>query len=59
MGELGIDQFVIARVLNHVDQTITGRVYNRYPYLKEKRAALETWATHVVAVIQAEKTIAA
>jgi integrase len=58
MGELGIDQFVIARVLNHVDQTVTGRVYNRYPYMKEKRAALETWAKQVMSVVRTDSMAA-
>lgn len=43
MARLGISQFVIARVLNHADRSVTG-IYNRYEYLAEKRHALEVWS---------------
>ena len=43
MGRLGTPEFIIAKVLNHAPKGITGQVYNRYEYLKEKRDALEQW----------------
>ena len=49
MAGLGIAHHVVDRVLNHTAGTIRGvaRVYNRYQYLDERKAALETWARHV------------
>jgi integrase len=40
MAAHGITSYVIARVLAHKDQSVTG-IYNRYEYLAEKRTALE------------------
>jgi integrase len=46
MGRLGVTRFVIARVLNHADRSITG-IYDRHLYLNEKREALEAWGNYV------------
>src|SRR5262249_6760251 len=40
LGKLGISRFIIARVLNHADRTVTG-IYDRHEYLAEKRSALD------------------
>ena len=50
MGKLGILRFIIARVLNHADRTVTG-IYDRYEYLEEKRRALEAWGSHLGSLI--------
>ena len=42
MARLGIPQEHIERVLGHAIEGVAG-TYNRYSYLDEKRAALETW----------------
>jgi integrase len=42
LGKLGVSRFIISRVLNHADRTVTG-IYDRYEYLDEKRHALEAW----------------
>jgi integrase len=39
MAELGVPRFIIERVLNHTDRTVTS-VYDRYSYAKEKMAAV-------------------
>ena len=39
-------RFIIARVLNHADRTVTG-IYDRYEYLEEKRRALEAWGAYL------------
>jgi integrase len=44
MAELGATEFVIGRVLNHAAKGVTGKVYNQWGYLPEKRVALEKWA---------------
>ncbi|NQU72749.1 MAG: tyrosine-type recombinase/integrase, partial [Rhodospirillales bacterium] len=54
MAELGISQFIIGRILNHSDQTTTGRVYNKYEYMDEKQFALDTWAARIEKIISGE-----
>jgi integrase len=44
MARLGASEFIVGKVLNHATQGVTGKVYNHYEYLTEKRAALEKWA---------------
>jgi integrase len=46
LGKLGISRFIIARVLNHADRTVTG-IYDRYEYVDEKRHALEAWGQYL------------
>ena len=50
MGEAGVSRFVIARVLGHVDSSMTG-IYDRHAYAAEKRRALETLARKVGEII--------
>jgi integrase len=51
MGRLGVSRFVIARVLNHADRTVTG-IYDRHEYLAEKRHALNAWAADIERLIE-------
>ena len=51
MAELGATEFVIGRVLNHAAAGVTGRHYNKYDYIAEKRTALEGWAAHLQRLI--------
>ena len=46
MGEAGVDRFHIAHALNHrsVTHSTVTAIDDRYPYDKEKRAAVEKWA---------------
>jgi integrase len=46
MGRLGVSRFIIGRVLNHADSSVTG-IYDRHEYLNEKRQALEAWGIHL------------
>ncbi len=46
LGKLGASRFVIGRVLNHADSSVTG-IYDRHAYLDEKRHALESWGTYL------------
>ena len=50
LGKLGISRFIIARVLNHADRTVTG-IYDRHEYLDEKRHALEGWGQYLEKLI--------
>jgi integrase len=47
MRELGISKDDVKLVLNHKDRSVTGRHYDRYEGLREKRHALETWARKI------------
>ena len=49
MAALGVEQSIISKILNHADTSVTG-IYNRHSYLVEKKAALEKWAAHLVAI---------
>jgi integrase len=51
MGRLGISRFIIGKILNHADRTVTA-IYDRYAYLDEKRHALETWAQYLGSLTQ-------
>jgi integrase len=46
MALLGVSRFIISKVLNHSDRSVTG-IYDRHAYLAEKRDALQTWASHL------------
>jgi integrase len=46
LGKLGVTRFIIARVLNHADRSVTG-IYDRHEYVAEKRNALDAWANYL------------
>jgi integrase len=55
MGRLGVNRFVLSRVLNHVDASVDG-IYDRHDYLAEKRQALNLWAEEIERVINGAAT---
>jgi integrase len=54
MAELGVQPHIIETTLNHVSGHKSGvaGIYNRATYDREKREALNLWATHLLAVIE-------
>lgn len=57
LGEdLGVLPHVVEAILNHISGHRAGvaGIYNRAIYATEKRAALDLWAGHVVALVQGE-----
>jgi integrase len=54
MAELGVQPHIVEAVLNHVSGAKAGvaGIYNRAVYDREKRAALNLWAEHVLAVVE-------
>jgi integrase len=54
MTALGIARLHVAKVLNHVDGSITA-VYDRHDYEPQKRLALQTWADDLRAIIAGKK----
>jgi len=54
MAALGIAPHVVDKILNHSGGKIAGvaKIYNRFEYLPERKAALETWSRHVESLIR-------
>jgi integrase len=47
MASLGVSRLIIAKLLNHVDSSVTS-IYDRYSYDKEKRDALDLWGSWII-----------
>lgn len=47
LGELGFNETIIGRILNHARATITGKHYNQHAYVAEIRQALAAWDTEL------------
>jgi integrase len=54
MAELSFARFIVGRVLNHAEPGV-GAVYDRYEYLREKRAALDAWAARLEEIVTGQK----
>jgi integrase len=56
MARLGINLPVIEKLLNHVSGSFAGivGVYQRHSFADEKRAAMQSWARHVEAIVSGE-----
>ena len=55
MASLGVDRTVLAKILNHVDRSVTGR-YDTHSYIPEKRAALERWGRKLEEIVSGKGT---
>ena len=51
LTKLGVDRFLLQRVMNHTDTSVT-KIYDRYNYLDEKREALQQWADRLDDIIR-------
>jgi hypothetical protein len=54
MARLGVSRFVVDRVTNHLDQSVTGRHYDLNDYQAEKREALDSWAAEIEQIVGIE-----
>lgn len=54
MAESGVSDFIIGKVLNHTDNSVTA-VYNRHAYDEEKRRALEKWANRLDQILHGKQ----
>jgi integrase len=54
MTSMGILRLTVSKILNHVEQGVT-RVYDRYSYDREKRAALDRWARRLEQILTGKK----
>jgi integrase len=54
MAALGIAPHVVDKILNHSSGKIAGvaKIYNRFEYIPERKAALDTWARHIESLIR-------
>ena len=54
MAKCGVTRLVVDKVLNHVsaDRSTIAGVYDRYGYDREKRAALQAWEGHLLAIVE-------
>ena len=50
----GVSRFIVGKVLNHVDQSVTGR-YDLHEYDAEIQQALETWERKLKNILTGEK----
>jgi hypothetical protein len=50
-GDAGISKEMRDRLQNHSKSDVSSRHYDRYEYLPEKRAAMETWSAYLDRVI--------
>lgn len=55
MASSGVPRLTISKVLNHVEQGVT-RVYDRHSYDREKREALESWASRLQEILSTAST---
>jgi integrase len=56
LGDMGVADEIIERVLNHAPATVTRKHYNRAERFEEMRAALERWAEKLDWIIAARGT---
>jgi integrase len=58
LARKGWPQHVVEKLLNHKSGVTSGiaGVYNRYQYLEERRAAVDAWAEHVLALAYPPQT---
>jgi integrase len=52
LAKLKVPRFIISRVLNHVDKSVTAK-YDKYEYLAEKKDALDRLGVHIEALLAA------
>ena len=55
MNDLGTDPHIVEAILGHKVKGVAG-VYNKAKYEAAKRAALEAWGAHVMALAEGGQT---
>ena len=51
LGDMGVAEEVIERILNHAPRTVTGKHYNHAKHFEPMRRALEAWGQRVSTII--------
>jgi integrase len=52
LGEMGVADEIIERILNHAPRTVAGKHYNHSRHLAPMRHALEAWAERLQSVVE-------
>lgn len=52
LGDMGVEEGVIGRILNHAPSTVTGKHYNHARLFEPMRQALEAWADELERLIK-------
>jgi integrase len=57
MAPLGVQLHVVEKILNHSSGSFRGvaGIYQRYDFAKEKRAALDAWASYVESLVSGKQ----
>lgn len=55
LGNMGVSDEVIERVLNHAPRTVTGRHYNHAKHFEPMRRALEAWADRIHDILHGQQ----
>jgi integrase len=56
LAEAGINRLIVAKILNHVDESVTGRHYDKYAYSDEKERAMTLWSRKLESIITGESS---
>ena len=54
LGEIGIERFIIGRLLGHAEQDVTDQHYDKYGYEPQKTAAMERWGVRLREIVEGE-----
>jgi integrase len=54
LAEIGFDETIIGRTLNHAKYTVTARHYNKHAYIEEVRQALAAWDVELQRILANE-----
>ena len=52
LGDLGVAEEVIERILNHAPRSVAGRHYNHAKYQEPMRRALERWEQRLLMILE-------
>lgn len=55
LGELGIADELIERILNHSPRSVAGKHYNHASYLQPMRRALDAWAERLTVIVAGQQ----
>lgn len=55
MRRIGVAPHVVSQILNHARPDITGRVYDHWEGMPERRIALDHWATWLEAIVSGKR----
>jgi integrase len=51
LGEMGVADEIIERILNHAPRSVAGKHYNHAKYLPQMRSALDAWASRLTQIL--------